>query len=49
MPPGASTGSGTETAITMEYLAMRIDRLIELLQDCLGVTVMAAGTLELQR
>jgi hypothetical protein len=27
-----------ETAMTTKYLAMRLDRLIELLQDCLGVT-----------
>jgi hypothetical protein len=33
-----STGSGTETTITTEYLAMRFDHLIELLKDCLGVT-----------
>jgi hypothetical protein len=38
MPQAAGTGSGTETAITTEYLAMRLDCLIELLQDCLGVT-----------
>jgi hypothetical protein len=38
MPPTVGMGSGTETAITAEYLAMRLDRLIELLQDCLGVT-----------
>jgi hypothetical protein len=38
MPPVAGTGSGTETAVTTEYLAMRLDQLIELLQDCLGVT-----------
>jgi hypothetical protein len=33
-----SAGSGMETAMTTEYLAMRLDRLIELLQDWLGVT-----------
>jgi hypothetical protein len=38
MPPIADMGSGTEKAITMKYLAMRHDHLIELLQDCLGVT-----------
>jgi hypothetical protein len=38
MPQAAGTGSVTETAITTEYLNMRLDRLIELLQDCLGVT-----------
>jgi hypothetical protein len=37
MPLVADTGSRTETTITTEYLAMRLDRLIELLQDCLGV------------
>jgi hypothetical protein len=31
-------GSGMETAMTTKYLAMRLDRLIELLQDWLGVT-----------
>jgi hypothetical protein len=38
MPSAAGLGLGTETAITTEYLAMRLDHLIELLQDCLGVT-----------
>jgi hypothetical protein len=38
MPPTIGTGSGMETAITIEYLARRLDFLIELLQDCLGVT-----------
>jgi hypothetical protein len=38
MPPIADMSSGTETTITMEYLTMRHDHLIELLQDCLGVT-----------
>jgi hypothetical protein len=36
MPPAAGTGSGIEMVITTEYLAMRLDWLIELLQDCLG-------------
>jgi hypothetical protein len=31
MPQAASTGLGTEMAITTEYLAMRLDHLIELL------------------
>jgi hypothetical protein len=31
MPQAAGTGSETETAITTEYLAMRLDCLIELL------------------
>jgi hypothetical protein len=45
MPQAAGTGSVTETAITTEYLNMRLDRLIELLQDCLGVTgdILAKG------
>jgi hypothetical protein len=38
MPPVTGTGTGTKMTITTEYLAMRLDRLIELLQDCLGVT-----------
>jgi hypothetical protein len=38
MPSAVSMGSGTKTAITTEYLAMRLDHLIELLHDCLGVT-----------
>jgi hypothetical protein len=38
MPPTAEMGLGMETVITKEYLAMRHDHLIELLQDCLGVT-----------
>jgi hypothetical protein len=37
MSPAAGIDSGTETAITTEYLVMRIDRLIELIQDCLCV------------
>jgi hypothetical protein len=36
--PTAGTGSGTEMMINTEYLVMRLDRLIELLQECLGVT-----------
>jgi hypothetical protein len=28
----------TRLVTTTEYLAMRLDRLVELLQDCLGVT-----------
>jgi hypothetical protein len=38
MPPTVGMDSGTEMAIATEYLAMRLDRLIELLRDCLGVT-----------
>jgi hypothetical protein len=38
MPPTTGTTSGTETAITTKCLAMRFDHMIELLQDCLGVT-----------
>jgi hypothetical protein len=38
MPTVADTCSGMEMAITTEYLAVRLDRLIESLQDCLGVT-----------
>jgi hypothetical protein len=38
MPPTVGTDSGMEVVIAIEYLAMRLDCLIELLQDCLGVT-----------
>jgi hypothetical protein len=38
MPPTAGMSSAMETAIVTEYLAMRLDRLIELFQDCLGIT-----------
>jgi hypothetical protein len=37
MPQTVGTGTGTKMVITTEYLAMRLDRQIELLQDCLGV------------
>jgi hypothetical protein len=38
MPLVVGTGSETETAITTDYLAMRLDHLIELIQGRLGVT-----------
>jgi hypothetical protein len=39
LPPCRRHGFVTETMITTEYLAMRFGCLIELLRDCLGVTV----------
>jgi hypothetical protein len=38
MPSAVGTGSGTDKAITTEYMAMTLDCTIELFQDCLGVT-----------
>jgi hypothetical protein len=37
MPSAAGMDSEMEMRITTEYLAMRLDRLMELIQDCLGV------------
>jgi hypothetical protein len=38
MPSAVGTGSGTDKAITTEYMVMTLDCPIELFQDYLGVT-----------